>query len=95
MDQTIGITAGGFKNRSNFWTVELQRLADHWEFSYQKRRTAYGMNKLHWWLKFQKAKAQAIRAISKRSRETWRYFCTQLESNDYNKTTAAIKKNQT
>ncbi|KAI7858778.1 Endonuclease/exonuclease/phosphatase [Circinella umbellata] len=36
MDTTLGTTSGGHTVRTNFWTRELQRLADHREFCYQK-----------------------------------------------------------
>ncbi|KAI9494027.1 hypothetical protein BDB00DRAFT_762706, partial [Zychaea mexicana] len=92
MDDTLGATPGGQHRRDSFWTAELQRLNDHRELCYRKWRRAIGMNKLTWWIRHQEARARVRRAISKRSRETWLMFCNKLESDDYRKTTASIKK---
>ncbi|KAG0167038.1 hypothetical protein DFQ29_000672, partial [Apophysomyces sp. BC1021] len=88
MDETLGSTPGGQHRQNDFWTKELQRLVNHREFCYKKWRRAYGMNKLTWWLRHQ----EAGKALRQRSRETWRRLCTQLETDDYSKTTATIKR---
>ncbi|KAG0180350.1 hypothetical protein DFQ29_000876, partial [Apophysomyces sp. BC1021] len=37
-------------------------------------------------------RARVGKALHQRGRETWRRFCTQLETDDYSKTTATIKR---
>ncbi|KAI9250592.1 hypothetical protein BDA99DRAFT_445011, partial [Phascolomyces articulosus] len=92
LDHTFGRTDGGQKRRDTFWTAELQRLVDHRELCYQKWRSAFGLNKMPWWLRHQEASARVRRALKKRNRETWHIFCKRLETDDYTKTTATIKK---
>ncbi|KAI9470450.1 hypothetical protein BDB00DRAFT_746268, partial [Zychaea mexicana] len=92
LDTTLGATTGGRQASTEFWTVELQRLVEYRELCYRKWRRAYGMNKLTWWLKHQQADARARRAMTKRSRQTWRTFCSRLETEEYSKRTAIIKK---
>ena len=92
LDQTIGKTTDRQQQRDTFWTTELQRLVDHRERCYQKWRSAFGLNKMTWWLRHQEASARVRRTLKKRNRETWRHFCRRLETDDYTKTTATIKK---
>ena len=92
LDQTIGSTTGGQQQRDDFWMKELQRLVDHRELCHQKWRSAFEFNKMTWWLRHQEANARIRRTLRKRNRETCLLFCKRLETDEYMKTTATIKK---
>ncbi|KAG1647047.1 hypothetical protein G6F44_000217 [Rhizopus delemar] len=82
----------------DFWTDKLQEAYAYRELCYRKWRKAYGLNKLHYWLKHQEARATLRRLIAQRRRETWTTFCKQMASEEYTKAISKlsrIRKNRT
>ncbi|KAG1042623.1 hypothetical protein G6F43_011851 [Rhizopus delemar] len=69
----------------DFWTDKLQEAYTYRELCYRKWRKAYGLNRLHYWLKHQEARATLRRLIIQRCRETWTTFCEQTASEEYTK----------
>ncbi|KAG1063576.1 hypothetical protein G6F41_010687 [Rhizopus arrhizus] len=68
------------------------------ELCYRKWRKAQGLNKLHYWLQHQEARATVRRLITQRRRATWKDFCKRLASCDYTKAISKIsriRKNRT
>ncbi|KAG1535368.1 hypothetical protein G6F51_011573 [Rhizopus arrhizus] len=64
----------------------------------RKWRKAQGLNKLHYWLQHQEARATVRRLITQRRRATWKDFCKRLASCDYTKAISKIsriRKNRT
>ncbi|KAG1546448.1 hypothetical protein G6F49_010495 [Rhizopus delemar] len=82
----------------DFWTGKLQEAYDYRELCYRKWRKAYGLNKLHYWLKHQEARATLRRLITQRRQGTWTNFCKQMASEEYTKAISkisCIRKNRT
>jgi hypothetical protein len=53
----------------DFWTAEMRQAYEAREHYYRKWRKAYGLNKLHFWLQHQQARAMLRRLIHQRHRE--------------------------
>ncbi|KAG1046997.1 hypothetical protein G6F43_010535 [Rhizopus delemar] len=82
----------------DFWTDKLQEAYAYRELCYRKWRKAYELNKLHYWLKHQEARATLRRLITQRHRETWTTFCKQMASEEHTKAISKlsrIRKNRT
>ncbi|KAG0786380.1 hypothetical protein G6F22_006146 [Rhizopus arrhizus] len=82
----------------DFWTDKMQEAYDYREFCYRKWRKAHGLNKFHYWLKHQEARAALRRLINQRRRAKWISFCEQMASGDYTKAISRlsrIRKNRT
>ncbi|KAG1126825.1 hypothetical protein G6F38_013717 [Rhizopus arrhizus] len=76
----------------------MQEAYDYREFCYRKWRKAHGLNKFHYWLKHQEARAALRRLINQRRRAKWISFCEQMASGDYTKAISRlsrIRKNRT
>ncbi|KAG0755475.1 hypothetical protein G6F65_012278 [Rhizopus arrhizus] len=98
LDDSCGRVSHSTDPLRDFWTNKLQEAYDYRELCYRKWRKAYGLNKLHYWLKHQEARATLRRLIAQRRRETWTTFCRQMASEEYTKAISKlsrIRKNRT
>ncbi|KAG1135799.1 hypothetical protein G6F37_012515 [Rhizopus arrhizus] len=78
--------------------IEQLRATTVEELCYRKWRKAQGLNKLHYWLQHQEARATVRRLITQRRRAAWKDFCKRLASCDYTKAISKIsriRKNRT
>ncbi|KAG1494113.1 hypothetical protein G6F53_012631 [Rhizopus delemar] len=98
LDDSCGRVSHSTDPLRDFWTDKLQEAYDYRELCYRKWRKAYGLNKLHYWLKHQEARATLRRLIAQLRRETWATFCKQMASEEYTKAISKlsrIRKNRT
>ncbi|KAG1222028.1 hypothetical protein G6F35_005580 [Rhizopus arrhizus] len=76
----------------DFWTAEMRQAYEAREYYYRKWRKAYGLNKLHFWLQHQQARATLRRLIHQRRRENWRRFCHQMAIGEYTKAISRLSR---
>ncbi|KAG1290405.1 hypothetical protein G6F66_008674 [Rhizopus arrhizus] len=76
----------------DFWTAEMRQAYEAREYYYRKWRKAYGLNKLHFWLQHQQARATLRRLIHQRRPENWRRFCYQMANGEYTKAISKISR---
>ncbi|CEG79966.1 hypothetical protein RMATCC62417_14368 [Rhizopus microsporus] len=62
------------------------------EHYYRKWRKAYGLNKLHFWIRRQETCFRLKRLIHRRRRETWDKFCYIMATGEYTKALAKLSK---
>ncbi|CAO3594863.1 unnamed protein product [Absidia cylindrospora] len=70
----------------------MDEAVQHREYYYQKWRKSIGINKLEWWIEHRRAQAILRRLINKRKRHLWRQFCDSMNSLDFSKVAAKIKR---
>lgn len=92
LDDSIGPKPAPPATAKWFWTPALQKAVDEREHCYRKWRRAIGVNKLTWWIRHQEARGKVKRAINQRRRETWLTFCTRMDTGDFTKATAQLKR---
>ncbi|KAG1124532.1 hypothetical protein G6F38_013896 [Rhizopus arrhizus] len=85
LDETCGRVTNPGDPIRDFWTNELQAAIDFRELCYRKWRKEQGLNKLHYWLQHQEARATVRRLITQRRRAIWKDFYKRLASCDYTK----------
>ncbi|KAG1225571.1 hypothetical protein G6F63_008289 [Rhizopus arrhizus] len=76
----------------DFWTAEMRQAYEAREYYYRKWRKSYGLNKLHFWLQHQQARATLRRLIHQRRRENWRRFCHQMAIGEYTKAISKLSR---
>lgn len=94
LDTALGAKTPSAKPARQKWfrNNDIQKAINHREYCYRKWRKASGLNKLHWWIKHQEARAHVRLKVNKRRGETWRKFCSKLDNGDFNKALATISK---
>ncbi|KAG1001337.1 hypothetical protein G6F27_012967 [Rhizopus arrhizus] len=94
LDATCGRVTSCYNYWQDFWTTEMLQAFETREYYYRKWRKAYGLNKLHYWIRHQETSTHLKRLIHRRRLETWDKFCHQMSTGEYTKALAKISKIQ-
>ncbi|KAG0953734.1 hypothetical protein G6F29_001547 [Rhizopus arrhizus] len=92
LDATCGRVTSCYNYWQDFWTTEMLQTFETREYYYRKWRKAYGLNKLHYWIRHQETSTHLKRLIHRRRLETWDKFCHQMAIGEYTKALAKISK---